>query len=146
MRRKIALLAILFITIGLNTKAQEVGVRFGNGAAIDLVFDVGATRIHGDIGWDFSNNYNALYIDALWQVLYKPLGEEALNWYVGLGGSAVIGDPFYLGAAGEVGLEYRFNGVPIVVGADWRPTFWLIESTDFAAGRWGVNVRWNFGG
>ena len=78
--------------------------------------------------------------------MYKPLGGEAFYWYVGVGVASRLGDPFRIGAAGEIGLEYRFNGVPIVLGIDWRPTFWIIENTDFDAGRWGINARWNFGG
>jgi len=50
--------------------------------------------------------------------LYKPLGEEALNWYAGVGSFIRIDDPFYLGIVGELGLEYRFKSVPIVLGGD----------------------------
>jgi hypothetical protein len=126
--------------------AQEVGIRFGGvngggGAAIDAVFGSGPGRIHADLGF-FDN---AVGVDVLWDLVYKPLDSEALNWYLGVGPSVVLGDPTWLGAAGELGLEYRFQSVPVVLGVDWRPTLWIVEETRFGANSFGVNARWNFG-
>lgn len=148
--KKLILFGFALLTAGIMS-AQEVGIRLGDGGAIDLVFGTGVGRIHANVGWsldinDNDSKYNdALYVDVLWDLLYKPL-QDNFYWYVGVGGAARIGDPFRLGAAGELGIEYRFSEVPIVLGADWRPTFWLIESTDFSAARFGINARWNFGG
>jgi hypothetical protein len=144
--KKVLLVCFAVFAMG-SLSAQEVGIRFGGvngggGAAIDAVFGVGSSRIHADLGF-----YNeAVGIDILWDLLYKPLGGEAFNWYLGVGPTATIGDPFWLGVAGELGLEYRFNGVPIVLGLDWRPTFWIIDDTRFGADSFGLNARWNFGG
>jgi len=144
--KKILLVFFAVFTLG-SLSAQEVGIRFGGvngggGAAIDAVFGVGSSRIHADVGF-FKESVGA---DVLWDLIYKPLGGEAFNWYLGVGPSVTIGDPFWLGVAGELGLEYRFNGVPIVLGLDWRPTFWVIEDTRFGADSFGLNARWNFGG
>jgi hypothetical protein len=126
--------------------AQEVGVRFGGtngggGAALDAVFGAGPGRIHADLGFYSSG----VGIDLLWDFLYKPLGGEAFNWYLGAGPTTTIGDDFWLGVCGEAGLEYKFNSVPISMGVDWRPTFWIIEDTKFGADSFGLNVRWRFG-
>lgn len=137
---------MLFATISLS--AQEVGIRFGNTAAakqsnsvaIDGIFSAGEfSRIHADVSFG-----DGVGIDALWDFLYRPLGGEAFSWYVGAGPSVFIGDDFWLGISGEIGLEYAFNGVPIVIGVDWRPTFWLLEDTEFEAGGFGFNVRYKF--
>lgn len=145
---------VLFFAIGALSlsQAQEVGIRFGdalgNNVALDAVFSTGEfNRIHADL--TFGNGIGA---EALWDFIYRPLGGEAFNWYAGVGPSLFIGDygndvdVFLLGVAGEIGLEYRFNSVPIVLGLDYRPVFILIEETDFDAGGFGFNVRWNFGG
>ena len=87
---------------------------------------------------------NGVGVEALWDFIYRPLSGEAFNWYVGAGPSLFLGDPFLLGISGEIGLEYHFNEVPIALGADWRPTFVIIENTDFSAGGFGFNVRWVF--
>ena len=144
--KKTLLILFTFFSIG-TLSAQEVGIRFGGvngggGAAIDAVFGVGSSRIHADLGF-YSN---AIAVEALWDLIYKPLGGEAFNWYLGVGPSAVLGDPFSLGVSGELGLEYRFTGAPIVLGLDWRPTFWVIDDTRFGADSFGLNVRYNFGG
>jgi len=76
--------------------------------------------------------------------LYRLLGEEAFNWYVGAGPYTFIGSDFKLGAVGEVGLEYHFKGVPLAIGADWRPYLQIIDNTSFGADSFGLNVRFCF--
>jgi len=146
MRKIIFILGILISSVAF-TNAQEIGLRFGainnsGSVAIDGVFGLGKfSRIHADVA--FSNS--GLSVDALWDFLYRPLGPEAFNWYVGAGPYAYIGNPFALGIAGEVGLEYNFREVPLVLGIDWRPQLEIISTTGFYAGGFGLNVRWRFG-
>ncbi|MFN8256801.1 MAG: hypothetical protein U0W24_13985 [Bacteroidales bacterium] len=139
------LLCMLLFSLGFNAFTQEIGIRFGDisggSVAIDGVLATTKyTRLHADVSFG-----NGVGLDVLWDFLYKPIGGEAFNWYVGAGPYAWFHDPFYLGVAGELGLEYRFNKVPIAIGADWRPTLSIIESTDFYADKFGLNVRWIFG-
>jgi len=141
---KIVVIAILFIGMAQLAKAQEVGIRFGDalGAnyAIDGVFALGEfNRIHADVAFG-----NGVTVEALWDFLYRPMGGEAFNWYVGVGVSLGLSDPFVLGIPGEIGLEYHFNGVPLALGADWRPVFIIVENTDFSTGGYGINLRWVF--
>ena len=126
------------------TQAQEVGIRFGDvvggNFAVDAVFGLGQfSRIHTDVS--FGND--GVGVDALWDFLYKPLG-PGFNWYVGVGPFAYLGDPFILGAAGEIGIEYHFE-IPLAIGVDWRPSFAIVENTDFEAGWFGLNIRYVFG-
>lgn len=144
MKKIILIIAVVFATYGYSF-AQELGVRFGNvsagNVAVDGVFGTSKfTRIHADVSFG-----SGVGIDVLWDFLYRPIGGEAFNWYLGAGPYMQIDDPFWLGVAGEVGLEYRFNQVPIAIGADWRPALSIIETTDFHIGGFGVNVRFIFG-
>ena len=144
--KKIIFTAIFAIATVIYANAQEVGIRFGGtnsfgGAAIDGVFGTGSGRIHGDLGF----YRGGLGVDALWDFLYKPLGDEAFNWYLGAGATTYIGDDFWLGVCAEVGLEYKFTGAPITIGADWRPSLWVVPETTFGAGSFGLNVRYRFG-
>ena len=145
-RQLIVVFALVMVGV-LSSNAQEVGIRFGGtnshgGAAIDGVFGLGQfSRIHADLGI----YKGGVGIDALWDFLYKPLGNEAFNWYLGVGPSTYIGDAFWLGASGEIGLEYRFEAVPIALGLDWRPTFWILDTTKFGVGSFGLNIRYVFG-
>jgi hypothetical protein len=125
--------------------SQEIGIRFGdvtgNDVAVDGVFSSGKfSRIHADVS--FGNG--GVGADALWDFIYKPIDGDNLKWYLGAGPSVFIGNDFLLGASGEVGLEYRFEEVPIALGLDWRPTLWIVEQTDFHAGGFGLNVRYVF--
>ncbi len=144
--RKLLAVAAIIIAGVLSSNGQELGVRFGGtngagGVAVDAVFGVGQfSRIHADLGF----YKGGVGIDAVWDFLYKPLSGEAFNWYLGVGPTTYIGDDFWLGVCGEAGLEYRFSGVPIALGIDWRPTLWIIEETKFGADSFGLNVRYVF--
>lgn len=125
--------------------SQELGIRFGNAmankssVAIDGVFALGKySRIHADVSFG-----NGVGVEALWDFLYRPIPNSPINWYVGAGPALYLGTPFGLGASGEVGIEYRFEDVPIALGLDFRPTFVLIEKTDFVA-NFGFNARYIF--
>ncbi|PQB03798.1 outer membrane insertion C- signal [Aureitalea marina] len=140
------LLILLIFMFGLTATAQEVGVRFGevarNNVAIDAVFNTSASRIHANAS--FGNN--GVGVDVLWDFIFRQISGESFYWYAGVGPSMNVGDDdFYLGASGEIGLEYRFNSVPIAIGLDYRPTFWIVEDTDFEWGGFGLNARWIFG-
>jgi hypothetical protein len=142
---KTLLVLTFFILSGYGIFAQEVGIRvgdaLGNNIAVDAVFKTGKfNRLHADVSFG-----SGVGIEVLWDLLYRPLGGEAFNWYVGVGPSMLIDDPFILGISGEGGLEYRFKGAPIALGLDWRPTFVIVEDTDFRAGGFGFNVRYIFG-
>lgn len=145
--RKVLLITFFSVALVSFSNAQELGVRFGNVSggpvAIDAIFGLGEfSRIHADVSF----GDGGVGVDALWDFLYRPLGGEAFNWYLGAGPYINIDDPFWLGVAAEAGLEYRFNSVPIALGADWRPRLSIIEETDFHWGGFGVNVRFIFGG
>ena len=138
------ILTLSFILSITALSAQEVGLRFGDvtggNVAIDVALPMGeGTRVHADVSFG-----DGLGIDLLWNFIYKPIAGEDLNWYAGLGPYTFIGDPFALGAVGEIGLEYRFNDFPLVIGADWRPYFRLIDNTDLGANSFGFNIRWRF--
>lgn len=140
-------IAVIAIVVGgvIGSNAQEVGIRFGDvsggNVAIDAIFSTGEfNRVHADISFG-----DGMGVDVLWDFLYRPLGNEAFNWYVGVGPYIWINDPFWLGVAGEIGLEYRFNDVPVAIGMDWRPSLSIVEETDIHAGGFGFNVRYIIG-
>lgn len=138
-----ALILFLGGIASLESHAQEVGIRFGNvngnDVALDAVFALGEfSRVHGDLS--FGNN--GVGIDLLWNPVYRPISDSDFNYYLGFGPSLFLGEPFRLGAAGEIGAEYAFAEIPLIIGMDWRPYFILVENTDFNAGGFGLNVRW----
>jgi hypothetical protein len=147
--KKVLLIFTLVASSFAVTQAQEIGIRFGSftgngGVALDGIFSTGDfSRIHADISFG-----RGMGIDALWDFIYRPLGEEAFNWYLGAGPFLYIpfdaNDEFGLGAAGELGISYTFNSVPISLSADWRPYFRLLETTSISFGGFGLNARFVF--
>ena len=133
----------IFLMSSVALSAQELGIRFGqvsgeNNVAVDGIFQAGPGRIHANVSFG-----DGVGLDALWDFIYKPLGEENFNWYVGVGPSVYFGDDFFLGASGEIGLEYSCDA-PITIGLDYRPTFWIVEDTSFEWGGFGLNIRYRF--
>ncbi|MFY0631624.1 MAG: hypothetical protein JXR05_14710 [Flavobacteriaceae bacterium] len=142
--KKIILTLSIVLTSIFSSNAQELGLRFGDvtggNVAIDAVLPMGEeSRIHADLSFG-----NGVGIDLIWDFIYKPLGDEELHWYAGLGPYAFLGSPFQLGATGELGLEYRFKDTPLVLGIDWRPYVRVIDNTDVGVDSFGLNVRWVF--
>jgi hypothetical protein len=141
---KLAIVAIFFAAAPNDAKAQtEIGVRWGEltggDFGVDALIGVGKfSRVHATAS--FGGGSTSFGIDALWDFIYRPLGGEAFMWYAGAGPFLGFGDKFSLGAAGEIGLEYKFN-FPMSVSMDFRPAFRLVEDTDFTAG-FGLNVRY----
>lgn len=140
---------LVFVMIsfaGLFTaNAQELGLRFGDisggAVAIDGIFATGDfSRIHADVSF----GSGGVGIDAAWDFLYRPIGEEPISWYVGAGPYMFIGDDFNLGVFGEVGIEYTFNTFPISLSFDYRPSLEIIDNTQLHWGGFGFNVRYVF--
>ena len=143
-KRTLVILSILIVSVAYSN-AQELGVRFGNvsggNVAIDGIFSTGKfSRVHGDVSFG-----NGAGIDLLWDFIYRPISGEAFKWYLGAGPYVWIDDPFWLGAAGEIGLEYSFETIPISLSMDWRPDISIVETTDFHSDGFGVNIRYVFG-
>ena len=143
--QKILLTVILFASVSIANAQQELGIRFGDAiggnAAVDGLVSISKySRVHVNVS--FGNGIGA---DALYDFMFRPFGDGTLYWYTGIGPSVRFDDPFLLGVAGELGLSYMFKNVPISISGDWRPTFMIIENTNFEAGWFGVNVRYVFG-
>lgn len=141
--KKLGVLLFIMGILAVFVHAQEIGVRFGdivgNDVAVDAVFGHKGQRIHADVSFG-----DGVGIEALVDLVVKPVQGEAFYYYLGIGAFAWLGDPFSLGISGELGLEYRFNKVPIALGLDWRPSLRLIDNTKFLADRFGFNVRFVF--
>lgn len=124
--------------------SQEVGIRFGdvlgNNLALDAMIPTADYhRLHADLS--FGNDFG---LELLWDFVYRPFGGEAFYYYIGVGPSLLFSDPVFFGISGEIGLEYRFNTAPLAIGVDWRPTYFIVEDSNFEAGGFGVNARFVF--
>lgn len=84
-------------------------------------------------------------IGALYEI-HKPLNVTNLKWFYGAG--AYIGFPkagIALGGTGVVGLDYKFQNIPVNLSLDWKPELNLISSVEFRPGAFGLTARFTFG-
>lgn len=152
-----SIITLTFVLAGiLFSNAQELGVRFGNmnagNVAIDGVLSTGDfSRVHADLGF----GGNGVEFDLLWDFLYFPIGSDEFKWYLGAGPylgifnkadgeSGTEDNQFNLGAVFEIGVEYRFDAIPIVLGVDYRPALAIIDEVEFIPKGFGLNIRYLF--
>ena len=145
MKKKILVFAIIISSFA-TISAQEIGVRLGyssvSDVAVDGMFNASRySRFH--LNAAFGNG--GVNVDVLWDFLFRPLGSDGLYWYLGMGPYVTINDPFCLGMTAEAGLEYRFRGIPVAFGMDWRPRMTIFETTELYTDGFGLNIRYVFG-
>ena len=112
----------------------------GNNIAIDGVIDWKESRLHGDISFG-----DGVGIEVIYDFIVKPINDlPDFYYYLGIGATTLLHDDFELGAAGEIGIEYRFPNAPLSLSLDYRPSIIIIETTDFHWDGLGLNFRYVF--
>ncbi|MBK0368481.1 hypothetical protein [Flavobacterium agrisoli] len=139
--KKIILSAIMLVAIGFAAQAQRIsknalGFRIsdndGFGGEISYQRAVSSgNRLEFDLGWRNSNHYDAFKVTGLYQWVWNIEGD--FNWYAGVGGGLGSWDHnhhdnhqyddsgTFVYAAGDIGIEYGFKEVPILISLDARP-------------------------
>lgn len=96
-------------------------------------------------------------ITGLYEFHYDIQGAPGLKWYAGPGIHAGFynnnhyNDRYYyngwnsgsyVGIDGVLGLDYKFNGVPINISLDWQPSFEFGDNRGFIGAWGGLAVRY----
>ena len=164
MKKTLLLFSVVTI-FSISLKAQEyktaVGIRLGPGSpAVSGGFTVkhfldekhaveGILGINGGIG-----------VCALYE-WHQPIPTvEHLQWFAGVGGYAAYrnntmvipeenstgykSNTAYVGAAGIIGADYKFQDIPLNISIDWKPELNFIESVGFEASGVGFSARFTF--
>lgn len=151
--KKIALAIVALFAMGTMATAQiqDLGVRIGGGqgfgAELSTMWGLGGNRLEADLGWASYDDYTHINLAGIYQWT-GDLGSN-FGWFAGVGARLGMwfGDDnsdFALGLAGQAGLEYNFDAVPIQLSLDIRPTFWLLPNTDFHWGDIALGIRYRF--
>jgi hypothetical protein len=96
-----------------------------------------------------------LAIGALAEI-HQPIGESGIKWFYG--GGAYLGfvksyNPNTLknetdanfGAMGVLGLDYKFQNIPLNLALDWKPELNLVSDINFEPAAIGFTARFTFG-
>lgn len=160
---------LLFVSIitafSFSLKAQDyktaIGIRLGpNSPAMAPGFTIRhfldeKHAVEGIVGINSGIGFCALYE---W---YHPVATvEQLQWFVGAGGYAAYRNnalftgegsnsgnnknSSFIGAAGIVGVDYKFRDIPLNISIDWKPELNIIESVGFEASGVGFSARFTF--
>ncbi|MBF4467640.1 hypothetical protein [Flavobacterium sp. LC2016-12] len=140
--KKVILSAIMLLGLAFTAQAQDIaknalGLRLGdnNGFGGEISYQRGLNeknRLEFDLGWRNSSDVDAIKAVGLYQWVWNIDG--GFNWYAGVGaGIAAWDHDYYNGnvkyndsgtyvfAAGDIGIEYGFKEVPILLSLDARP-------------------------
>jgi hypothetical protein len=87
---------------------------------------------------------------------HKPLSAAGLNYFYGGGGyigfikevnpntqKTVTNTNF--GAQGVIGLDYKFNNIPLNLSLDWKPELNIVDDINFEPAAIGFTARFTFG-
>jgi hypothetical protein len=144
-----ALFLLLFSTIIVCFSAQAqayqhaVGIRFSNN---DAILKTGISYRHigkNNVALEALLSFEPVAL-GLMAEKFKPLNVAGLAWFYGGGAYVAFEGRNNLGALGIVGLDYKFNGVPINLSLDWKPELQIIRKVVFEPAAVGVGVRFAF--
>ncbi|WP_298348394.1 hypothetical protein [uncultured Dokdonia sp.] len=141
---------LLFIGISVTAIGQEIspnaiGLRLGdnNGFSTEVNYQRALSennRLELGLSWRTGNNFDAIKGTGIYQWVWNIDG--GLNWYAGAGASVGSFDvdedfpgfdnndsEFFLNAAGDIGIEYRFD-FPLLLSLDFRPEIAILNDFD----------------
>lgn len=147
--RKIVLTLIGLFAFIYTTKAQEIsdnalGLRLSGGKDFGAEISYQKALLENnriEIGVGLGNNFGNFKAVGLYQWVWEL--EEKLNWYAGAGGGIVSANGTGIYAAGNVGIEYKFDS-PILLSLDYRPEFGIAGGLDSLNSGVALSVRYLF--
>ncbi|MBL7729748.1 MAG: hypothetical protein JNM88_01110 [Chitinophagaceae bacterium] len=156
--------ALLFLTFA--AAAQETSSGSGYSTALGVRLSSSNAMVNNSVSLKhFINDKLAieglfsfgdpLAIGALAEI-HKPLASEGLTWFYGGGGyisfvkkvntttQKTTTDPNF-GAMGVIGLDYKFNNIPLNLSLDWKPELNIVSDINFEPAAIGFTARFTFG-
>jgi len=150
--KRLFVLMIVASLFSLTSKAQDgggyktaLGVRLGssvpaikNGVTFKHFF--GNNAVEAILSFGDGTALCGLY------EIHKPIGAVPdLQWLIGAGGYVGLSSGTNnIGAAGIIGLDYKFAAIPLNVTLDWKPELNLVSKVAFEASGVGFSARFTF--
>jgi hypothetical protein len=144
--------SIFFLILSQSLSAQEntstyktaIGIRLGPSvpaikSGITVKHFMNDNAIEGIVSFG-----NGIAICGLYEI-HKPLATDNLKWFTGFGAYAgFTSNTSNIGAAGIVGLDYKFDALPLNISLDWKPELNIITRVGFEASTVGFSARFTF--
>jgi len=158
--KKLIILTLFVSSMVVSASAQSlgseyktaIGVKIYPGAVTIKHFLNKGAAIEG-LGYFYNYGFRAT---GLYEFHGNINGAPGLKWYAGPGLHIGAWNDSWkkdypnresnvqFGVDGVVGLDYKFNGVPINLSFDWQPSFNLVGYNYFEGGWGGLGVRYTF--
>lgn len=149
----IAFVAVFAMAMTANAQDHALGVRLGGGqgynAELSYLHGLGSNRLELDLGWHGDDGWTAISLTGV----YQWTGEigSGFGWFGGVGAhvgywnyDAINNSDIALALVAQVGVEYKFQAVPIQLSLDIRPRFYILPETDFHWGDFALGIRYCF--
>jgi hypothetical protein len=147
--KKVLLICLVSIS-ALTSKSQSyttaAGIRLGpNSAAVTSGFTIKhflneKTAVEGILGIN-----DGVGICGLYELHFPIEAVTNLQWFAGPGAYiAFRHSTTSFGAAGIVGLDYKFEELPLNLTIDWKPELNIISQVAFESSGLGISVRYTF--
>jgi len=148
--KKIIFCCSLFTAFSLAAAAQSyskaVGIRLGpNSAAVTAGFTGKyflneKAAVEAIVGIN-----NGLGICGLYELHFPIEAVNNLSWFGGAGGYVAFrSSTTFVGAAGIIGLDYKFEEIPLNLSLDWKPELNIISKIAFESSGIGLSARFTF--
>jgi hypothetical protein len=161
MKKAKLLIATLFVMGFMSTSYAQyeyksaVGLRLGSPFSASYKQFLGERgAVEGFVGFRGWPGYSSVSINALYQYHSPIPNVDGLRWYAG-GGAGVYfyswksnwtgdtGGSTSLGILGVIGLDYKFEDLPINLSIDWMPSFFINGYGEgFSGGYGALGVRY----
>lgn len=152
--RKVFFLCALFVTLACTSATAQkssgqdyntsVGVKFYPGGITLKHFLNTENRAVEGIAyfWD-----RAFRITGLYEIHGDINDVSGLKWYIGPGAhvgfyNSKYGGGTSIGVDGVLGLDYKFDDVPINISLDWQPSFEFGKYNGFTGNFGGLSIRY----
>lgn len=149
--KKTLIIASLFLGISGAIYAQEIspnaiGLRLGDndGFSTEVNYQRALqdnNRLELGLSWRTGDNFDAIKGTGIYQWVWNI--EGGFNWYAGAGASLGSFDvdnnfsgfndddsEFFVNVAGDIGIEYRFDDLPLLLSLDFRPEIGILNDFD----------------
>ena len=148
MRSRLLIVLVIITTLcaSTDTVAQDyrlgIGVRLSNSiptlnnSVTGKYFVTERSAVEGMI------SFGSRFVMGALLEIHNPVDIKGITWFYGAG--AYFGfenKNAYLGPTGIIGLDYKFEDVPINLSLDWKPELDIVPDINFVPDAFALSVR-----
>jgi hypothetical protein len=143
------IITVCSITITSQSMAQDyksaLGVRFSTkGPVVNNSVTFKYFISEGKAIEAFATLADPFALGALFEI-HRPTSMNNLQWFFGAGAYVGFSKESAVGGMGVVGLDYKFDNIPLNLSIDWKPEINIINTIGFEPAAIGISARFVFG-